>query len=167
MYRANENQIDHLIYIYITHKTMWKTLWFWNETLYVKEFVSMWWSDSICGCVFRMHRQIHWHLGWKVHDQAAEECLREDPWPTGGRQGPTGFLQVQMLDMIMLVTLLTQLIRHFDWHRNPLDFSPDVINKTYRTEDSETMFVFSPKGTFNLKIEFSLKKTYQKWQLQQ
>lgn len=55
------------------------------------------------------------------------------------------------------------------WHNllGTLTDTPDVINKTYRTEDSETMFVFSPKGTFNLKRGFSLKKTYQKWQLQQ
>lgn len=54
---------------------------------------------------FRLHRKIHRHLGRKGHEQAAEERLREDPRQTGGRSGPTGFLQVQMLDMRTLVNL--------------------------------------------------------------
>lgn len=95
----------------------------------------------ICGCICRLHRQIHRHLGWKVHDQAAEEYLRENPWQTGGQWGPAGFLQVQMLDMRRLVnacvylfeSLGHSLLRKIFWadktlsalhrYRNPLDFT--------------------------------------------
>lgn len=52
---------------------------------------------------WRMYRKIHWHLGWKVQDQTAEERLRWDPRATGGRPRPAGLLPLQMLDMKMLV----------------------------------------------------------------
>ena len=93
---------------------------------------------------FRLSRQIHRHLGWRVHDQAAFSSFN------AGYNKKFYWMQ----ELYFIFYLLQRKKKHLYLENSWISiFMPDVMHSKW-----ETMFFSFPKGTFNLKIGLHKKK---------